>query len=196
MFCFFEKYKTDVNSLLEQVTEVFFSNTVNMLINAYKNDKQIFIIGNGGSAAIANHFSCDLGMNSFSYNNVRRFRFISLCANSSTISAIANDKSFTDIFRQQLINLLNKDDVLFVISASGKSENLVNACVYAKEVGAKIITMSGFSGGYIKEYADVSLCLDSESYGTIEDVHHIILHALTSYFKVNQQLFIDEVIQQ
>jgi len=194
MFNFFNEYKKEVISLLEQVDECFINDTVEILLNAYKKDKQIFIIGNGGSAAIADHFSFDLGTNPFIDSNVRRFRFISLSSNTPFILSIANDISFKEVFKQQLVGLLNKDDVLFEISASGKSENLVNACIYAKEIGAKIITMSGFLGGNIKEYADVSLCLDSESCGNIEDIHHIIFHSLTSYFKTNQRLFIKEDI--
>ena len=193
MLNYFENYKKEIQLLLSQVNEPFLNKTVEILIDAYNEDKQIFIIGNGGSAAIANHFAYDLGNNIFTNDNIRKFRFISLCANTSAILAIANDTSFEYIFSQQLTNLLNQGDVLIVVSASGKSENLVAACAYAKNSGAKIITLAGFSGGKIKDYADAEMSLDSESYGAIEDVHHIILHSLTAYFQSNHQRFFEGV---
>jgi D-sedoheptulose 7-phosphate isomerase len=190
MNLFFKQYRADVSSLLEQVNDEFLNSTLDILLSAYQNDKQIFIVGNGGSAAIANHFACDLAKNSISNTEEHRFRIFSLCSNTSSILAIANDLSVTEVFRQQLIHIINKDDILLVISASGKSMNLVKACEYAKSRGATLITMSGFSGGKIAKYADCSLCLDTESYGGVEDVVHIVLHAIVSYFRINKQLLV------
>lgn len=186
-----QRYINDYTAALDGVLKGFdaaeFSKAINILADAYKNDKQVFIAGNGGSAGTANHFVCDFGKNAVPFEGKgpgrRRFRIISVCDNIEKVTALGNDIGFDEIFRQQLINLMNDGDVLMVISASGNSPNVVRACEYAREKNGRIITLAGFSGGKIKDFAEASLVASLKSYEQIEDIHMIITHMIVYYFK-------------
>ncbi len=154
-----------------------------ILRQAWFHDKQVFIMGNGGSAGTANHFVCDFGKNAVQAPGKRRFRVLSVCDNIEKVTALGNDFSFEDIFSFQLGNLMNDGDVLIAVSASGNSPDLVRACEFAAQKHAHIITLSGFEGGKIKAFAEAAFVVRRESYEQIEDVHLNILHMLTYYFK-------------
>ena len=183
------QYSAEINRVLAGLDSGQFRKFIDILIDAYKNDKQVFIAGNGGSAGTANHFVCDFGKNAVPFTGTgpgrRRFRIISVCDNIEKITALGNDIAFEEIFRQQLINLMNEGDVFIVISASGNSPDIVKACEYAKEKKARIIALAGFNGGKIKNFAEASLIVPLESYEQIEDVHLIIMHMVVCYFKNN-----------
>lgn len=179
-------YKQELISLIEKLDSVAFGNIVRILEDAYREDRQVFIVGNGGSAATANHFVTDFGKNAVK-GDKRRFRILSLCDNVEKITALGNDISFEEIFRQQLINLMRPKDVMIVVSASGNSPDLVRACEYCKELDGRIVVLAGFAGGKIKAFADVSMVAETSSYERIEDVHLIILHMLVCYFKERQE---------
>ena len=102
------------------------------------------------------------------------------------MTALGNDISFDEIFRFQLGNLMRPGDALIVISASGNSPDVVNACEYAKKIGGKIIALSGFGGGKICNGADAVLATDLRRYESIEDLHSAILHMIVCWFKDNQ----------
>lgn len=180
---FLDQYKKDLTQAIFGIDPAAFEKTIRILADAYRGGKQVFIMGNGGSAGTANHFVCDFGKNAVQDPAKPRFRIISLCDNVEKITAFGNDVSFDEIFRQQLINLLNPGDVLISISASGNSPDLVKACAYAQETGAKQITLSGFQGGKIKAYADAAFVVPLESYEMIEDVHLNIMHMIVYFFK-------------
>jgi D-sedoheptulose 7-phosphate isomerase len=165
-----------------------FEKIIGILAAAYKGGKQIFIAGNGGSAGTANHFVCDFGKNAVLQPGKRRFRIISLSDNVEKITALGNDIAFEEIFRQQLINLMNDGDVFIAISASGNSPDLVRACEYAQEKNAPIIVLAGFSGGRIKDFAETALVVPLKSYEQIEDIHLIVLHMIVYYFKNHPEL--------
>jgi D-sedoheptulose 7-phosphate isomerase len=149
-------YKEELIAEIEAISAADFEQCVDLLLETYRQDKQVFVMGNGGSAATANHFACDFGKNAV-HGDKRRFRIISVCDNVEAITALGNDIGFEDIFRQQLINLLNPGDLLIAVSASGNSPDLVRACEYAKGRGAKIMALSGFGCGKICAFADASL---------------------------------------
>lgn len=155
-----------------------------VLFEAYKNDKQIFIIGNGGSASNASHFAGDLRKGTLKNiydENEGRFRAISLTDNTTIITALGNDLSYENIFSQQLNNLLNKDDVVIGISGSGNSANVINAIQYAKKCGAKTVGLLGFkTGGKLHELVDYEITVQENHYGRIEDVHLLLAHLITS----------------
>ena len=162
-----------------------FGKMIALLLDAYRRDAQVFIAGNGGSAATANHFACDFGKNAVQ-GGKRRFRILSVCDNIEKITALANDISFDDVFRFQLENLMRPEDVLIVISASGNSPDLLRACEYAKAIGGKVIALSGFGGGRICNGADAALVTPLQSYECIEDLHSAILHMIVCWFKNHQ----------
>jgi D-sedoheptulose 7-phosphate isomerase len=161
-----------------------FQKIIDILAEAYKKDKQVFIAGNGGSAGSANHFVCDFGKNAVDFKSgKRRFRIISVSDNIEKFSALANDISFEETFSFQLGNLMNEGDVLIIISASGNSPNVVKACEFAKTKNASVIVLAGFKGGKIKAFADAAIVADLNSYEQIEDIHLIVLHMIVYYFK-------------
>ena len=152
------------------------------LYSAYRHDKQVFVVGNGGSASTASHMACDLSKNTLAGNRPR-FRVMSLTDNVALMSALANDVGYEHVFKEQLVNLIRTGDVLIVLSGSGSSPNVLEAMRYARERSATVIAFLGFDGGEAAELADHAIVAPTDNYGLIEDVHMILNHALTSYFR-------------
>ena len=151
------------------------------LQEAYKNDAQIFVIGNGGSAANASHFAVDLGKGA-SDVLPRRFRVMSLTDNTAWITALGNDYSYEDIFVRQLMNYARPGDVLIGISVSGNSPNCVRAFDWAKATGIKTMALVGSKRGQMGELADQLVVIPDGHYGRVEDVQMNILHLLAYAF--------------
>jgi D-sedoheptulose 7-phosphate isomerase len=175
-------YFASINRLLRSLDSQDIEKIVNILYAAYRSGKVVYIIGNGGSAATASHFACDLSKN-VTFSSKKRFKAISLTDNISTITAYANDFSFGDVFSQQLVNLLRREDVVLFITASGSSENVVRAAEYATRNGAITIGFLGFEGGRIRKFLDSYIVVPSTDYGKIEGVHSILTHMITEYLK-------------
>jgi D-sedoheptulose 7-phosphate isomerase len=197
MKTYLEQYTASLKEALDAFDPGEFEKIIAVLAEAYKNDRQVFIAGNGGSAASANHFVCDFGKNAVPAGNEvsaasgkRRFRIISVSDNIEKITAIGNDISFDDVFSFQLGNLMNEGDVLIAVSASGNSPNVVKACEFAKTKNAKIIVIAGFEGGKIKSFADAAMVAPLKSYEQIEDIHLVILHMIVYYFKNHPEVLI------
>jgi D-sedoheptulose 7-phosphate isomerase len=189
MKAYLAKYRSELNECMENFDEGQFRKIIDILAEAYKQDRQVFIAGNGGSAGSANHFVCDFGKNAVDYKSgKRRFRIISVSDNIEKFSALANDISFEETFSFQLGNLMNPGDVLIMVSASGNSPNVVKACEFAKTRDARIIALAGFKGGKLKDYADAAMIADLANYEQIEDVHLIVLHMIVYYFKTHPEL--------
>jgi len=151
------------------------------LRTAWEQDRQIFAIGNGGSAANASHFATDLGKGS-SYAVGQRFRVLSLTDNVAWITALGNDYSYDDIFLRQLQNFARPGDVLITASVSGNSPNLVKAFTWAKEQGLHTIALVGAKRGTLAGIAGQTIVVDDTHYGRVEDVHMHILHMLCYAF--------------
>jgi D-sedoheptulose 7-phosphate isomerase len=152
------------------------------LYEAYRHDKQVFVVGNGGSASTASHMACDLAKNTMTGSRPR-FRVMSLTDNVALMSALANDDGYDQVFKEQLVNLIRTGDVLVVLSGSGNSPNVLEAMRYARARSATVIAFLGFDGGAARGLADHVIVAPTEDYGLIEDVHLILNHALTSYFR-------------
>jgi D-sedoheptulose 7-phosphate isomerase len=153
-----------------------------MLYRAYRNEKQVFTLGNGGSASTASHMAADLAKNTIGAN-MRRFRVLSLNDNAAILTALANDLGYENVFREQLENLVRPGDLLIAISASGRSANVLKALRYAQDQCAQTACLLGFDGGDAVSLSDVAIVVPSEHYGVIEDVHLVINHILVDYFK-------------
>jgi D-sedoheptulose 7-phosphate isomerase len=156
------------------------------LWHAYQNDRQIFFVGNGGSAATASHLATDLAKGALGHRGdapARPVRATSLTDNLALISAWANDVGFEDVFLGQLRAHLRSGDVVVAISASGNSPNVVRAARFAREAGATTIALTGFGGGTLSKLADVGLVVDSNHYGVVEDVHLEVGHIICYYFR-------------
>ncbi len=152
------------------------------LFRAYRNNKQVFILGNGGSSSTASHMAADLAKNTIG-PNMKRFRIVSLNDNAAIVTALANDLGYEHVFSEQLTNLVQAGDVLIVVSASGNSPNVLNAMRYARSRSAEVVGLLGFSGGAAAALSDIPLVVPSDHYGVIEDIHLIINHILVDYFR-------------
>ena len=149
---------------------------------AEKNGKQVFVMGNGGSAATASHIATDWSKTA-ERKGRRLIRCMSLNDNVPFMTAIANDLGYDEVFVRQLENLLDRDDVVVIISGSGNSPNVLKAARFAKKKGAVTIGMTGFSGGKLRKLVDVCLHINSDQYGVIEDLHMAAGSILAFYLK-------------
>ena len=154
---------------------------LNLLDETRLKKGRIYICGNGGSAATASHFQNDFNKGVSEYIEVP-FRFHCLNDNMATIMAIANDIGYEEVFRFQLRGNLEPNDLLVAISGSGNSKNVLNAVDYAKSLGNKVIGLTGYSGGKLKELADISLHAPVQSMQVTEDIHMIFDHRMMSMF--------------
>lgn len=150
--------------------------------------RQIFFLGNGGSAATSSHFANDLGKGA-RVEGAAPFRAISLTDNVSLITALANDEGYERVFIAQLEALLREGDVVVGISASGNSPNIVRALEYANARGARTVAVTGFDGGGMRAIAGLSVHLETPKgeYGPVEDFHMILDHLVTSYLRMRAE---------
>ena len=152
---------------------------VDLLLKARKNGNNIYIMGTGGSASTASHFTCDFNKG-LSYKKDIRFKMICLNDNIATMLAYSNDLGYENVFVEQLKNFLKKDDVVIGISGSGNSENVLKAIEYANSVNAKTVGITGFDGGKLKNIVDISIHTNINNMQVAEDVHMTICHMLYS----------------
>ena len=179
---FIEKINNYLNleiEVLNNLDRKVISDTVNILIDALEKEKNIYIFGNGGSAATASHFQNDFNKGISEWTD-KKFRFYCLSDNVATITAIANDISYDDIYSFQLNGRLKKDDLIIAISGSGNSKNVLNAVEYAKKVGSYVISLTGFDGGKLKNISDLCINANIKSMQITEDIHMIIDHMIMS----------------
>ena len=148
------------------------------LFKAYESGRIVYTFGNGGSAALASHFACDLGKGTAYCNGGKRFRVLALTDNIPTLTAWANDSSYEDVFSEQLRNFVHQQDVAFAISGSGKSKNVLNALEVAREAGATTVGISGFEGGQMKSLCDICVVVPSNNMQIIEDMHLAVAHSI------------------
>ena len=180
-----------ISDYLIKYSESLFSSLVNLnvknlnlasncLVKAIKNQNTIYVCGNGGSAAIANHYICDF-LKFFRDRTIYKPRIFSLSNNIETITAIANDIDYKQIFRYQAESLCKKNDVIIIISSSGNSQNIKELLKFTKSKKIKTIGFSGFQGGFLKKNSSISIHVDAKNYGLSEDSHHVLMHVLLQY---------------
>lgn len=154
---------------------------LNLLEQTFEQGNTVFVFGNGGSSATASHFQNDFNKG-VSEHTEKKFNFLCLNDNVATVMAVANDIGFDEVFRFQLTGHMQPGDVVMAISGSGNSKNVINAVEYAKEQGAKVIGLTGFGGGKLKELSDVSLHVPINSMQITEDIHMVFDHLMMSIF--------------
>lgn len=174
----------DVNSYFDQVVRAFekmptaaVDQIVSVLQQAYDSNRMVYLFGNGGSAALASHFACDLGKGTTN-GSPKRFKVMAFTDNVPLMTAWANDARYEDIFAEQLINFVQPDDVVFAISCSGNSPNVLKALRVARKAGAFTIGLTGFEGGDMKQLCDLCLIIPSDNMQVIEDLHLSVTHAV------------------
>ncbi len=185
-------YKSQIKEALDMFR--FDKEILEILKNSRKNNQKIFVAGNGGSASTADHYATDFskGANKdWKEITIPRFKAISLSSPIGYITAIANDSYYSEIFKQQLVNLASKKDIGIFISASGNSPNIVSAAEYAKQLEMIVIGITGFEGGKLKKIADYSAHINNPSYEISEDIHSIFGHFLAIYLREESKEKID-----
>lgn len=179
---FYNDYVSILNNFLKRVDSNSLVKVSNLILKALRKDSKIFICGNGGSAAIANHFLADYGKY-IKTNNDLKPKIISLSSNIEIITAISNDISFDKIFSYQLENLIQKNDLLLSVSSSGNSKNILEAIKVCNKKGGTSISFLGFGGGKAKRISHHSLIFDVKNYGLSEDSAHIFMHVICQFLK-------------
>ncbi|MBK9295145.1 MAG: SIS domain-containing protein [Oligoflexia bacterium] len=177
---FTEKYLEEAHKIFDIYKGPEFAKAMDLMWQAYNDNKQVFIFGNGGSAGTAQHMVNDLSKGT-SVEGKKRLRVIGLADNMSLLTAYANDCGYEVVFEEQLKNLLNPGDICIAISASGNSPNVVKAVEYARKNSAKVIGLVGFSGGKLKPLSDVAIYFETYNYGICEDAQLMFSH-LSSQF--------------
>jgi len=165
---------------LLKINSIQLNLAANEILKTIRKKKTIFVCGNGGSAAISNHYICDF-LKFFRQKTNLKPKIISLSDNIETITAISNDMDYKYIFSYQAESLCNKEDLILIISSSGNSKNVIEILKYAKKNKIKTIGFSGFSGGYLKRNCDIPIHIDINNYGISEDSHHILMHVILQY---------------
>ncbi len=182
---FAREYLTGLKAVIDRVDIGQVAAFVGELERAYHEDRQIFIVGNGGSAATASHMACDLAKTVLGKQPdraTRRFRVMSLTDNVPLITAIANDLGYQHVFTEQLLLFARPGDLLVVITGSGNSPNVVDAVRMARDMGLRTTGLLGFDGGEVLRLLHTPLLIPEPSYGFVEDLHMVLDHLATAYF--------------
>ena len=179
-------YFSTVQALLDQTPFDDVDSVVDTLIAANRAGATVFICGNGGSAATASHFACDLAKRPI-VPGQPRFRVIALTDNNALMTALSNDISYEAVFSEQLIPLVRKGDVVIGISGSGNSPNVLNAMKAGREAGAVTVGFCGYDGGKLKGMVDLPVHVTSFNMAMVEDVHLMLEHAICEKLLALQQ---------
>ncbi len=174
-----QSYLNDVKTTLETLPTDEIWDAIAVLHSARLSRQQVFIMGNGGSAATASHFACDLAKGA-EVAGYPSFRVIALTDNMAVFSAYANDCGYESVFARQLTNLLRPDDIVIGISGSGKSANVLNAIDLARREGATTIGLTGFDGGQLRGIVDLCLHVENDCVEQVEDVHAVLCHLMAT----------------
>ena len=180
---FIKDYISRLIKILEKVDISPIEEILSLLEKMDNSGNTIYVIGNGGSAATASHMANDFGTG-LKRRDLKNLNIVSLADNTSVVTAIGNDIGFENIFYMQIKDVIKAEDVLLAISCSGNSPNLIKAVRYAKTLGTKIVSLTGFDGGELKEISDINYHVPTENgeYGLCEDMHMIFDHIIYSYF--------------
>jgi len=179
-----QEYFNNVKKVIDMIDKTEVETLIHHILDAYNNRKMIFLIGNGGSAANASHFAEDLSKGVITDQNTeKRIRAMSLVDNVPFITASANDTGYEKIFVSPLITFANPGDYLIAISGSGNSKNIIKAVEYAKIRRIKVIGVTGYDGGKLKELCDLSVHVPLHEMCTVEGIHSIIFHYITGHLR-------------
>jgi D-sedoheptulose 7-phosphate isomerase len=183
---FVNNYLEEVGSIARRVSQEDIGRVVKLLFDAWVNDRQVFLAGNGGSASTATHFACDLAK-FVTVEGKRRFRVVALNDNVPLVSALTNDLGWENVYVEQLRNLMGRGDVFVVISVHGGSgadkagawsQNLLKAVKFVKDNGGRVVGLVGFDGGVLKGAADACVVVPADSTPQVEGFHVVLTHLM------------------
>ena len=176
--------KDQIKAYFERETEVIsnlnydeITEAVEAIKAAYERGATVYIFGNGGSAATASHYVGDFNKGICEKLN-KKFKLICLSDNTPILTAIANDISYDEVFAFQLKNKLMPDDLIMAISGSGNSKNVIKAVEYAREIGTKIVGITGYSGGKLRGLSDYKMHVNVDDMQIVEDLHMVFDHMM------------------
>jgi len=184
-------YLAEVTQIAKDLDRGAIDRAIGILYEAWKEDKQVFVVGNGGSASTSTHFACDLNK-WVSDEADRKFRAFALVDNIPLMSALTNDNGWGEVYVEQLRNFFRTGDVLVAISVHGGSgsdkagpwsQNLLKAVKYAKENGGKVVGLSGFDGGVLKTAADACVVVPAQSTPHVEGMHLVLTHLMSEQLR-------------
>ncbi len=178
---FSDKYLSYLSSVFTEIDRNEISEFIKLILKARESGNQIIFFGNGGSAATANHFVNDIGIGT--RPSLKPFRAVSLCANTAVITAIANDDGYGDVFVQQLKSIMQPNDLVVAISASGNSENIIKGIRYANDNGGISFGITAFTGGQLRKDSMYGLHVptNDKEYGPAEDSHVVLGHLVSAF---------------
>ena len=179
---YFDDYISTKDLLLKKIDQKILNKIIQEILNSIKNKRDFFSCGNGGSAATAEHLSCDFSKGSCTNTNLN-FKVFSLNSNVALMTAIANDISYDDVFSYQLNRYGKANDVLLAFSVSGTSKNIIKCSKIAKKKKIKIISFTGFNGGTLKKLSNYNINFSSNNFGIVEDCHLTIMHFISQYIR-------------
>ena len=185
---FIEEFSRKAISMLRHLPKVEIAKAMNILQAAFERDGRIYVIGNGGSLALATHWVADFNKTVFSHNldqHQHRFQTIRLPTTEEELTAWANDVGYDMVFAGPLRNYIQDSDVLIAISSSGNSENIIRAVELARSEKVPVIGITGFDGGHLNPLSDAKILIPTTQgeYELVEGIHAVVLHIFTKYFK-------------
>ena len=180
-------YLEHMSSMLRALDTAAVCRLIGCLEESCDKGQQVFLIGNGGSAAVASHVAADLGPNTLAEGK-EPFRVVSLNESIESLTAIANDSGYENVFAYQLRCHLCPGDLVIAFSVSGNSENIIRAVQTAKAMGAFTVGLTGFDGGRLKSACDLSIHFPSsrDEYGPVEELFACVGHIVTGYLTMRR----------
>lgn len=175
MRTFSVEYIEALKEILDNFSHEQFERFIDAMLTAYHKEKQIFVMGNGGSASTASHWVCDINKGC-SLGKEKKFKMMCLNDSISTLLAYANDLSYEDVFVEQLKNFFTPGDLVIGISGSGNSENVLRAIHYANDNQGTTIGLCGYSGGKLFQMVDIPILAQVDDMQKVEDIHMIVAH--------------------
>jgi D-sedoheptulose 7-phosphate isomerase len=181
---FVDAYLQALDSIVKNISRSDIEKVMDVLFEAWRGDRQVFMAGNGGSASAATHFACDLAKFT-AIEGKKRFRAITLNDNAPLVSALTNDLGWENVYYEQLRNLMRAGDVLVIFSVHGGSgadkagvwsQNLLKAAKYVQDGGGKVVGFVGFDGGALKAMADACVVVPVDSTPHTEGFHSVLAH--------------------
>jgi D-sedoheptulose 7-phosphate isomerase len=186
---FIKIYFEHLNYIFKNIDRNKIKNLSLLLEKSRKNNSNVFVVGNGGSAVNATAMSNDLGFDILKKTKKKTFKVFSLTDNNAISTAISNDIGFENIFTSQLKILFEKNDLLIVMSVSGNSKNLLNCAKWVRKKQGKVFGILGCNGGKLKRFCNDSIIIPSKigEFGPVEDLQLIINHILAHWFQITLQ---------
>lgn len=193
---FYKEYLKSYNSVFSDRQLQKISSIQDAVEKKILNNKSIFVCGNGGSSAIANHFLCDFNKGVKQSTKKKLLpKIISLSSNTEILTAIANDKNYDYVFKDQIENYAKNSDCLITLSCSGNSKNIIEITKYAKKRKLFIISLTGFyEGTFLKKNSNIHFNVGVKNYGICEDIFQTIMHMISQNIRLKYSSIAEKII--